>query len=145
LQRVARVLAPARDGLPEIGIMGVGGSTPTPFSTPSEYEDEQIGAWLEQTYAAAQSFPLLVLVSHTPPYDTGADRIGSGAHVGSRAVRAFIERAQPDVCVTGHIHESRALDRLGKTVFVNPGAFGAGGYARLTRSAAGLDVALLSA
>jgi Icc-related predicted phosphoesterase len=141
----ARVLAPARDGLPEVGIMGVGGSTPTPFGTPSEYADEQIGAWLEQTYALAKSFSSLVLVAHTPPYGTAVDRIGSGAHVGSPAVRAFIERTQPEVCVTGHIHESRALDRLGKTILVNPGAFGAGGYARITRNASGLDVALLSA
>lgn len=141
----SRCLAPARDGLPAIGVMGVGASTPTPFSTPSEVSEAQLRAWLDQTYVAAVEYAQLVLVVHTPPYDTAADSLGSGLHVGSPAVREFIERVQPEVCITGHIHESRCVDRLGKTVIVNPGAFGAGGFARLERTTVGLDVKLLTA
>ncbi|RQW82897.1 MAG: serine/threonine protein phosphatase, partial [Geobacter sp.] len=45
------------------------------------------------------------------------------------AVRSFIEEAQPEVCLTGHIHEARSEDRIGKTRIVHPGMFQEGGYA----------------
>ena len=48
--------------------------------------------------------------------------------MGSTAVREFIEEVQPDVCVCGHIHESRGVDRIGRTVVVNPGTLLSGGY-----------------
>jgi Icc-related predicted phosphoesterase len=44
-------------------------------------------------------------------------------------VRRFIEDVQPDVCLTGHIHEARSEDQIGKTRIVNPGLFEEGGYA----------------
>lgn len=113
---------------PGLGLMGVGWSGPTPFGTPSEAPDEQLGRWLDQTFEQAKRFPHLVLVSHTPPHGTAADVVGHGAHVGSPAVRAFIERTQPEVCLTGHIHESRSVDRIGRTLVVNPGDLASGGY-----------------
>ncbi len=133
-------LAPAEDGLPSIGILGVGASTPTPFGTPSEVPDSRIASWLEQAVAQARSFDLLVLVAHDPPYDTKADMLPDGRHVGSRAVREFIEREQPALCLTGHIHESRASDRIGNTVVVNPGPLFGGGYAVIRRSGTGLEM-----
>ena len=69
-----------------------------------------------------------VLVTHQPPRETIADRVHGGAHVGSRAVRAFIERHRPAVCFTGHIHEGRGVDSIGPTKVVNPGP-ARGGYA----------------
>ena len=57
------------------------------------------------------------------------DRIHSGAHVGSRAVRRFIERSGAMVCLTGHIHESNGIETIGETLVVNPGAGGHGRYA----------------
>ena len=84
------------------------------------------------THQQAAGFAHLILVSHTPPADTVVDRTGSGLHVGSRAVRQFIERVQPDLCLTGHIHEARGTDTLGRTLVVNPGELAAGGYAVIT-------------
>ena len=46
-----------------------------------------------------------ILVSHSPPKGV-ADRTSAGASVGSAAVRAAIERAQPALCLCGHIHDS---------------------------------------
>ena len=40
------------------------------------------------------------------------------AHVGSTAVREAIEEVQPLVSLHGHIHESRATTRLGRTLDV---------------------------
>jgi Icc-related predicted phosphoesterase len=70
-----------------------------------------------------------LLVSHTPPRDTRCDVTAGRAHVGSRALRQFIERRQPPLVLSGHIHESPRMtgayrDAIGRTVVVNPGQFG---------------------
>lgn len=116
---------------PGLGLMGVGWSSPTPFGTPSEAPDGQLAEWLEETYEKARKFKHLILVSHTPPHNTATDAIGPGTHVGSKAVRAFILQAQPDLCITGHIHEARGTDTLGKTLVINPGDLASGGYVRI--------------
>jgi Icc-related predicted phosphoesterase len=69
-----------------------------------------------------------VAVIHTPPLDTRADRLTSGGHVGSAAVRAFLEETQPALCISGHIHESEGEDRIGRTKVINPGMLAQGGY-----------------
>ncbi len=114
---------------PGVGLMGVGYSTPTPFNTPSEVADSQIKQWLEAAHEQAKDFKTLLLVAHDPPFGTAVDQVGAGNHVGSKAVREFIEAVQPDVCLTGHIHESAAKDTLGRTQVVNPGPLFGGGYA----------------
>ncbi|HEY6865981.1 MAG TPA: metallophosphoesterase [Candidatus Eisenbacteria bacterium] len=68
-------------------------------------------------------------VLHSPPRGTRCDMIGAAAHVGSRAIRAFVERHQPPLVLSGHIHESPRVsstyrDTIGRTVVVNPGQFG---------------------
>ncbi len=70
-----------------------------------------------------------VFVLHSPPRDTRCDMIGARAHVGSRAIRSFIERRQPPLVLSGHIHESPRVsssyrDAIGRTLAVNPGQFG---------------------
>lgn len=111
-----------------VGLIGVGYSTPTPFGTPSEVSDTQLQVWLEQAIQQAKDFEHLILMAHNAPFGTQTDRVSFGQSVGSKAVRKFIDEYQPDVCITGHIHESRATDRVGKTQIINPGLFGAGGY-----------------
>ena len=63
---------------------------------------------------------------HAPPKNTKLDVLYDGSHVGSTAIRAFIEEQQPALTLHGHIHESldlsgSAVDQLGRTVCVNPG------------------------
>lgn len=112
-------------------ILGVGGSNFTPFSTPSEFPDSTFGGWLEDLWPHARNYNRVVLATHCPPHDTLCDVVASGQHVGSQAVREFIMDCQPDICFCGHIHESRALARLGRTVVVNPGSLSRGGFAVL--------------
>ena len=69
-----------------------------------------------------------VYVLHSPPYGTACDQIGGHRHVGSRAIRAFLERHRPPLSLSGHIHESPRIsgafaDRVGATLIVNPGQF----------------------
>jgi len=42
--------------------------------------------------------------------------------VGSTAVRDAILRYQPLLALHGHIHESKGVQRMGRTVAVNPGS-----------------------
>ncbi|HEY7728141.1 MAG TPA: metallophosphoesterase [Candidatus Eisenbacteria bacterium] len=68
----------------------------------------------------------LVCLFHGPPFGTALDQIRGGIHVGSREIRAYLERRHPLVALHGHIHEApdvsgRFFDRLGRTICVNPG------------------------
>ena len=113
---------------PDIALFGVGGSTFTPFGTPSEFPEVSFSEWLNACWQRARLYPHTILVSHNPPKDTACDVIPGDVHVGSTAVREFLEEAQPELCLCGHIHEARAIDRVGRTLVVNPGALAQGGY-----------------
>ncbi|ASJ12323.1 metallophosphoesterase [Thermococcus thioreducens] len=106
------------------GIVGIGGSNITPFHTVWEMTEDDIRKILERNYLQGD-----VILSHVPPHRTVADRVHFGHHVGSRALRAFIEEKQPPLVVCGHIHEGRGVDRVGETVVVNPGPLFRGHYA----------------
>lgn len=107
-----------------LGVVGIGGSNITPFNTIWELSEEEIAGILTRNYRPGD-----LILSHVPPYDTKADRVHSGAHVGSKALRRFIEENQPPLVLTGHIHEGRSVDRIGKTLVVNPGPLFRGYYA----------------
>ena len=64
---------------------------------------------------------------HAPPFNTKLDIISSGIHVGSKAIRNFIEKEQPYLTLHGHIHESPKMsgsyvDNIGKTICINLGS-----------------------
>ncbi len=125
-----------------VGLFGVGGSNPTPFKTPTEFSEDTLLELLERGYQEVRQAESLILVSHAPPFATKADRISNGAHVGSRAVRQFIEKKQPDICLTGHIHEARAEDSIGRTRIFNPGMIRDGGWVEVTVSPDGVAASL---
>jgi Icc-related predicted phosphoesterase len=62
-----------------------------------------------------------ILVTHVPPYNTKTDILPSGNHAGSESVRKIIEEFQPTLNICGHIHESKAIDKIGDTIIINPG------------------------
>jgi len=84
---------------------------------------------LEQL-AGAGDLSRAVFLFHAPPYDTRLDRAALDGkavehapldlHVGSIAIRRFLEARQPLLSLHGHVHESARLtgewrDRLGRT------------------------------
>ena len=71
----------------------------------------------------------IVVVSHHPPHGTRIDIARSGVHAGLHELRGLLEEHQPLACLCGHIHESPGVDRIGKTLIVNPGPFYRGRYA----------------
>ena len=113
----------------DVGIMGVGYSTPTPFMTPSEVSDDRLAQWLNKGYEQIKHLPKLILVAHDPPFGSKAAQLPFGENVGNRSVLEFIRRVQPDICLTGHIHEAESEDFIGKTKIINPGMLSMGGYA----------------
>lgn len=75
-----------------------------------------------------------VFIFHSPPYNTYLDRaaldglladnLPMDVHVGSVAIRQFIEEKQPLLTLHGHIHESTRLtgfwkQQFGKTISIN--------------------------
>ena len=102
--------------------VGLGGSNPTPFRTPFEISEEEISRILEIAME-----PRAVLVSHPPPFGF-CDVTRNGLHVGSRAVKAIMDKYQPKLVLTGHIHEARGIFK-GPTTVVNPGPASRGNLA----------------
>jgi Icc-related predicted phosphoesterase len=111
-----------------LGLVGLGGSNYTPFHTPYEFSEKELADLLDKGIAQIDKKRDHILVSHTPPHKTAADKLSNGDHVGSKAVRDYIERYQPLLCLTGHIHESRGQDTIGRTPILNPGMIKNGGY-----------------
>jgi Icc-related predicted phosphoesterase len=107
--------------LGSLHVAGQGYSNITPFQTPGEYTEDQ----LTQKLAAFNGIKPMLLVCHCPPFRTMLDRIVNMRHAGSTAVRAFIEREQPEYFFCGHIHEAAGVaERIGETKAMNVGKQG---------------------
>jgi Icc-related predicted phosphoesterase len=119
----------------------VGLSTPTPWDTPREASEDEIGRAIEQAVTSVPDMERCVFNLHCPPKDTPIDTclklearpgelprpIREGGRFvttggGSMAVREAIERYQPLVGLHGHIHESGGRFRIGRTQTFNPGS-----------------------
>ena len=124
----------------DVGIFGCGASSLTPFHTPSEISEADIERLLINGYNKVKDAKWKIMVCHTPPKDTATDIVRSGMHVGSQTVRDFILKHKPHVCITGHIHESRARDKIGDTIILNAGMFRDGWYVEVV-----IDKGVLSA
>lgn len=112
-----------------VGFFGVSAAAHSPLKTPYELADELLARRADEGLLDVADALLHVFCPHAPPYSTACDRLGSGAHVGSQALRAFVVREQPHVVLCGHIHEARSIDRLHQSRVVNPGPVANGHYA----------------
>jgi Icc-related predicted phosphoesterase len=110
----------------------------TPWRCERDVSEEELASRIERSLVSWNADGRqLVLNLHCPPYASGLDTCQllkddlspiteAGQPVmgpaGSTAVRAAIERYQPVLSVHGHIHESRAVAKIGRTLAVNPGS-----------------------
>lgn len=74
----------------------------------------------------SSDFSRSIYIFHSPPFNTALDKVMNGLSVGSRSIRAFIEKNQPLLTLHGHIHESywmtkRFYEKTGKTISINAG------------------------
>ena len=114
-----------------------GWSNPTPWHTPRECSEDELLQKLERTVAKVKNLETSVFCFHCPPYDSQIDFAPKlkedltpiYAHgkplmvpVGSKSVRAVIEKYQPLLGLHGHIHESSGYLKIGRTQCVNPGS-----------------------
>ena len=111
-----------------IGFFGVSAAPVSRLHTPYEITEEQIAETIAAGYKDVVKCKRKIFVPHAPPYGTRVDIIHAGIHVGSTAVRDFIEDYQPDVVLCGHIHEARGQDKIEETKIVNCGTAKAGNY-----------------
>ncbi len=120
-----------------IQMMSCGFANPTPWHSPREMPEEQLRAHLEKLVSQLDDPSRSVFNLHVPPIRTSIDTapvvsadlapVIQGGSVlmgsaGSEAVRAVIENYQPLISLHGHIHESRGVAKLGRTICVNPGS-----------------------
>jgi Icc-related predicted phosphoesterase len=118
-------------------VVSYGYSTSTPWHSPREVTEAGMAEALDALIAMLVPGQPAIFNLHDPPYGSGLDlalkltsdlRIESGGGqplvepVGSTAVRTAIERAQPILSLHGHIHESKAVGKIGRTVLINPGS-----------------------
>src|ERR1700683_2657900 len=102
---------------------GLGYSNITPFNTPGEYTEEQIGEILKGM--AVDGEGELYVAAHVPPIDTKLDEVAKGKHAGSKEVRKWVEEKRPKYLFCGHIHECEGReDRIGETKCFNVGKKG---------------------
>lgn len=119
-----------RDGLV---FAGSGGALKFTGTTPNERTDEELIKDLSvavesQNEQGDGTWPNMIAILHQPPKDTACDLITAGIHVGSPLLRQFIQDVKPLAVVTGHIHESSAVDHIGNTIVINPGSLAEGRY-----------------
>jgi hypothetical protein len=102
-------------------VAGLGYSNPTPFNTPGEYPEIEMARRL----APFAGLCPLVLICHCPPKGTPIDRVREGVHIGSTAVREFLDKHPPAHFVCGHVHEAEGVVcDLGPTRAANAGKRG---------------------
>ncbi len=122
-------------------LLGIGGSNLCPVNTPNQWPDEE----MEKRLLSLAISKLDILVTHAPPHGFGADRIPSGAFVGSKAIAAFAAKTHPALHLSGHIHEAVGIFDENGTILVNPGPFGdAGHFADIRTDENGFAVCLRS-
>lgn len=129
-------------------MISIGISTPTPWKTPREVPEKELGAMIEEMAAKVPDMNKAIFNFHDPPKDSTLDTcpmldwdkdppeqiIKGGQPVmhgaGSMSVREAIEKYKPMLGLHGHIHESQSVAKIGRTTCVNPGSEYAEGILR---------------
>jgi Icc-related predicted phosphoesterase len=114
-----------------------GFSNKTPFHSHREQTEAELADSIAAMVGSLADPSRAVFNFHVPPIASGLDdapvldqdltiqqSLGQVrfAPAGSTAVREAIERTQPLLSLHGHIHESAAIRRIGRTIAINPGS-----------------------
>lgn len=118
-------------------MISFGTSNRTPWNSPREADEPVLKSKLDEMASRLERPEDSIFSVHVPPKDSGIDAapmvdenfkpvMKGGQPVmiaaGSSAVREILEKYKPLVGLHGHIHESRGIYRLGRTVCINPGS-----------------------
>jgi len=117
-------------------MISTGYSNITPWKCPRDVTEEELYSKLDDMAKRVSDLKSAIFNIHVPPHGTTLDVCtkldtsvdpprpipGVEDSVGSTAVRDIIAKYQPLVSLHGHIHESRGIDRIGRTTCFNPGS-----------------------
>jgi uncharacterized protein len=118
-------------------MISCGFSNPTPWASPRELPEDELYTKIHELAEQLAEPDKAIFNLHVPPYGSGLDTameidedlrpVLKGGRpneipVGSTAVRQLIEEYQPAVTLHGHIHESRGVTHIGRTLVINPGS-----------------------
>ncbi len=121
----------------EYEMIASGFSNRTPWNSPREMEEDTLQAHIENMANKLNDAHKAIFNFHVPPFNSGLDTAPkidktlkpvtsiAGVEmtsVGSKAVEHAIKEYQPLLGLHGHVHESRAAIKIGKTLCVNPGS-----------------------
>lgn len=103
-------------------LAGFGLSNPTPFNTPGDISEKEIERGLEKF----KNKKNLMLFCHAPAKETELDVLPDGkTHVGSQAIKNFLNKEKPLCFFSGHIHENEGkIEQLGETTCFSVGKHG---------------------
>jgi len=109
----------------------------TPWNSPREVDEDVLEGKFSAMADQVKNMESALFNIHVPPIDTPIDkapRVDANLKVvvkagnvemvsaGSTACRAAIMKYQPMLGLHGHIHESRGIVKLGRTLCANPGS-----------------------
>ena len=113
----------------DVTFIGVGGAPSSYLHTPLEFPESWLMDALNRGFGMCSSEKKLIVLSHTPPFDTKVDLAYVNRHIGSRSVRRFVEEKEPLAVFCGHVHEAQGIDQIKETLIANPGPAKRGKYA----------------
>ncbi len=122
-------------------MISLGHGNQTPWDCPRDLPEDELHELIEAMTTKLENPAKSIFNMHVPPFDSTLDLCAvlketvegdlqvqtkggriEDQPVGSKSVRAAIEKYQPLLSLHGHIHEARGFQKIGKTLAINPGS-----------------------
>jgi Icc-related predicted phosphoesterase len=118
-------------------LVSMGDTSMTPWECPRDYPEEHMVVAVRDLVEQIRNPTGAIFNFHCPPFNTKIDQAPSltkdleiefeagqviMTSAGSPAIRRAVEEVQPLLSLHGHIHEARGVQKLGRTVALNPGS-----------------------
>jgi Icc-related predicted phosphoesterase len=118
-------------------LVSLGDTSMTPWECPRDYPESHMETVVAELLGRVRNPAGAILNMHCPPRDTKIDQAPAltkdlkvqwqagqvlMTSAGSAAIRRGVEHLQPVLSLHGHIHEARGVQKLGRTLCLNPGS-----------------------
>jgi hypothetical protein len=118
-------------------MISLGYANITPWKCPRDVTEDTLMTMIDEMASQVKNVKNCIFNMHVPSFDSGIDvttaldkdlkpiMTSSGPQqisAGSTSVRSAIEKYQPLLALHGHIHESRGVAKIGRTICLNPGS-----------------------
>jgi Icc-related predicted phosphoesterase len=118
-------------------LVSMGDTSMTPWECPRDYPESHMRVAVRDLVEKIRNPAGAIFNFHCPPFNTKIDQapaLNANLEIeheagqvlmtsaGSPAIRRAVEEVQPLLSLHGHIHEARGVQKLGRTVALNPGS-----------------------